>query len=456
MADKPIQVDLKNERAIVATMAKDSDARRRLALELAPTDFGDARHRVMFSALRDMSRRGLAWSEDALAELAGGKDFGDFVYLRRVLADYEPVPPENLPFHVERMRFDAVRLELLTGDLPAIVDATKSSETTPAELVAAGRRIANRAENVKWGRPFKGAELKDRYVAELCARGAVGDIAPGTGFERIDAHFTRRFVPGLGAVVGRPGHGKSTFMAALIRRRLHAKLPTYLCGWEMDEVDYLDMIVAGETGISTERLSHKVGELTDDENRRIAACLAWATNKDLLAIERNPFKREKGLKPWEANEKRLDHFLATICRVARDYPLVVVDVFNKMLIDPTAGAVSQALIAIREEAKSNGTFVLELNHIKREGADGPPRLEDIKGSGAWEEECDVVWGCDRPWFRCASPTKRKKLRDTLDVYTLKQRKGPAPYCVRFDFHGATADLDHERDHDVSALERTDD
>lgn len=448
--EKTRAIDLANERVVIATIAKDPAARRTIVAELAPESFGDPRHRAIFRAAVGIARMNLSWSEDAVLELSGGDSeaFGGFAYLRKVVSEYEATP--NLRFHVERLRLDAAKFAVADGlgEVQATcLDKDASAESLSARL----RELAARIDGAQGIRGQRGGELRSIYYDELRQRRIVGDVVEGTGFELLDRRLARGLVVGLSAVVGRPGHGKTTFLANLIRNRLAAERPIYVCGWEMIDVDYVDMIVAAVTGIPAEDLARKVRSFDEATAARVQEAVEWVTRGDLLAVERNPFSSMPRLKaPWEANARNLDHFEATVIRECGRFQVFAVDVFSKLLADRRPDAVSEALVRIRELAKRCGVHVMLLHHLNRDGADAPPSLETIKGAGAWEEECDLILGIDRPLLR-APPGRRKKQRDVLDVHVLKQRKGPAPLCFRYDFHGPTFSLANEGIQDVSVI-----
>lgn len=445
------RVDLANERVILATIAKDAGVRRRLVAELVPESFGDERHRAIFRAATGIARLNLEWSEDAVMELSGGDSeaFGGFAYLRKLLAEYEPTP--NVGFHVERLRLDAAKFAVGGEGLAEVQAMCIDKEISAESLAAKLRELAGRIEGAQGVRGQRGSQLRGIYYDELRQRRIVGDVVEGTGFELLDRRLSRGLMVGLSAVVGRPGHGKTTFLANLIANRLRAEKTTYVCGWEMIDVDYVDMIVAAETGVPAEDLARKVRDFDAETARRVQETVEWATRGDLLAVERNPFPALPKLRtPWEANARNLDHFEATIARECGRYQVFAVDVFSKLLADRRPDAVSESLVRIRETAKRCGVHVMLLHHLNRDGADAAPSLETIKGAGAWEEECDLILGIDRPILR-APPGRRRKQRDVLDVHVLKQRKGAAPLCFRHDFDGPRFRLSNEGIQDVSVI-----
>lgn len=452
-----VEFDLANERVILATMMADRSTRRRLVLSLSADEFGDDRHRLIFRGLQQLEKGGLAWSEDTLAELVPKDQFGGFSYLRAIEADYRP--NQNVDFHVERLRLDSAKFAALRDEIPSVASMLADPKSSPTECVGLLRRAAARIERTQARRTVAGADLVDGYYETLRMRSIIGDAVEGFGFAIFDRILTRGLFPGtMSALVGRPAHGKSALLAHLIRYRVLNRKGIYVCGWEPDSVDYLDTIVSIETGIRGDSILRRVRTMVDSDKAAIMRAVEPFRDRELVEFQENPFPSlPKPTSRWDYNERNLDHFEATVERASETKSVIAVDVFSKMLVDRRPDSVSEALIRIRSMTKRYGVHILLLHHLNRDAAEGPPTLEGIKGSGAWEEECDLIMACDRPILRMKDVAKREKKVDVMDLYVLKQRKGPAPACVRYRFDGPlNGRLTDEAVRDLSMVDREED
>jgi replicative DNA helicase len=452
MAQRIVEVDLANERVILATMIHDPELRRRISHDLRASEFGDTKHQILFRALSLLARRGLVYSEDTLLELVKGEDHGGYEYLRALSDEYEP--NRNVEFHMERLRVDAVKLALLQTDLPGVSSACEDPTTPPERLVQLLRAAVGRVERA--GRRFetKGDDLVDGYYATLRARKIDGGAVDGFGFPILDSVLVRGFSPGAVSILAaRPGVGKTTVVASVIRHRVLSEKGTYLCGWEMTRDDYLDMMVAAETSIPASVLSNAVRSLSDEQKLAVQDAVERYRDARLLVVQENPFtKLERPTDRWaDLNQRNLDFFEGTVAEASKTKSLIVVDVVGSLFSDRRPDKISEALVRISEMAKAYSVHFLLLHHTNREGALGRPTLESLKGAGAFEEVADNVFGLDRPIQR-ASVARRKKMTDHLDVHILKQRKGPAPLCVRYRFDGPRFCLTDEVEVDLSMLE----
>ena len=453
--ERVVEVDLANERIVLATMAKEPEARRRLAFELRPGEFGDERHQVLFRGLARLAKEGLAWSEDTLAELVKGEDFGGFAYLRALLEDYDP--NVNLKYHIERLHLDAAKLDLLREDIPALAEAAEDPAASPEKLLSIVQSAKSRIE--RQGRRFitGGTEISQSYYEELRLRRIVGDVSEGFGFRILDSALVLGLSPRspLSILAARPSVGKSTLLANLIRHRIREEKGIFVCGWEMFREDYLDMMVAQETGIPASVLVNAVGTLTDEQRYAVQVATDRYSDRDLFEFEENPFIHlEKPQSRWDTNERNLDHFEGTVAHASKTKRLIAVDVFAKMLHDRRPDSISEALVRIHQMGSAYGIHILLLHHLNRDAAQGRPTMEGLKGAGGLEEEADLIFALDRPMLR-ASPARRKKMTDHLDIHLLKQRRGPAPVCVRFRFDGSRYSLSDEVEVDLAMLEGDD-
>jgi replicative DNA helicase len=455
-----LDFDTAEERVVLATMAQDPTQRRLLALELRADEFLESKHKVIFRGFARMAQEGLEFNEDTLRSLAGDEDFGGMAYLRKLVEEYRP--NVNIEHHVERFRLDGAKFRLLNEHLPQLAELCANPKADQQALASAATALQKViADRTTTRFVAEGSALIDRYYETLRVRRALGGLFRGTGFRFLDKALTLGLAPGKLTLVGaRPRVGKSLWASQLIRNQIRDGVGVLLCSWEMDAVDYLDMLVSADTGISVVRLTKEIESLTDDERWEVSSAAerygptGEIARRGLLAIEESPFGRLEKPKDRFAdlNERNLDHFEATVARECVTKRVVICDVIMKLLPDRRPDSVAQALIRVHDIANRYGVHILALHHINREGAEGPPTLENFKGAGAFEEEADLIIGLDRPILR-ASAAKARKMTDFLDVHLLKQRKGVGRHCVRYAFDGAHSRLLDEEVVDAVELER---
>lgn len=449
-----IEFDLANERIILATMIHSGEQRRRITAEVTDAEFGDPKHRVIFRALTEMAKRSLAWSEDTLRDLVGRDDFGGWTFLRKLIADYDE--NLNVDHHLRRLRIDATKLELLTTHVPEIVSACEDPKAPIERLNTAIRAMGDRVGRTERRFTTSGKSLRDSYRSEIRARRKFGDAAmSNTGLKILDSLLGEKLALGkMSVVAARPRVGKTTFLANVIRHRRRADEGTYLCGWEVPPNDYMDMMISAETGIPIHQLLRKTASIDDDDMQLIDEITERYADPRYFEVQKNPFGRlERPKDRWfDFNARNLDFFEATVAEAAQTKTLIAVDVIGKLFAKRDPDSVSQGLVRIRQMAEDYSVHIMLLHHIGRQGADGKPTLEDIKLSGSFEEEADLILLLDRPILR-ASSAQARKMTNYLNIEIAKQRKGPSPLVVRYRFDGSRFALEDEEVVDLTMLEK---
>jgi hypothetical protein len=98
-----------------------------------------------------------------------------------------------------------------------------------------------------------------------------------------------------------------------------------------------------------------------------------------------------------------------------------------------AAAWSQLSRGIKRLAQELRICIVCLIQLNRQGAEGEPKLSDLKESGAWEEDANLVWML---W------DKEQKAQEELAEFKLiyvkaaKNRSGPSGWKKELEFQGA--------------------
>jgi len=80
-------------------------------------------------------------------------------------------------------------------------------------------------------------------------------------------------------------------------------------------------------------------------------------------------------------------------------------------------------------AKRTGKPVIALSQLSRRSVRkgttvGPPALDDLRESGAIEQDADMVVFIHRPFYYGVKELKGKKMANIAEIYIAKQRNGP--------------------------------
>jgi replicative DNA helicase len=89
---------------------------------------------------------------------------------------------------------------------------------------------------------------------------------------------------------------------------------------------------------------------------------------------------------------------------------------------------------IKRLAQELRICIINLIQLNRQGAEGEPRLQDLKESGAWEEDANAVWML---WPKESMAQDTMAERKGVWVKAAKNRSGPSGWKRELQFHGAT-------------------
>lgn len=426
-AQNTMVYDSVNERIVLAAAMADPEKRAVLVRTVSPDEMLVPEHSAMWRAMRVMVDRKLVYDPDVFRRLARDEKHDiDEAYIVGLEADAGV--PENLDWHVGTLRWDATRARVLTGVLPELVTALKDPQASPESIAATARALMRSVEGGH-GRKYirRPEEVQRSYRAEIAARRASGNFY-SFGYPAMDARLTEGSMPTKVAIVaGLPGSGKSTWscdwaiqLAKIGRRVLY-------CPWEMGTESTLDVMTSSMTRIELKRLVQ--GHIDAAEEERIANVTQWITTR--IKFMDNAFydaALRKGGKR-RTNDGALDLLESYIAESGCD--VVFMDLWERMLADLSYDGVTQALYRQQAMAQEYRFFCVILQQLRLKDVerrpDKRPTRESIKGTGAFVEVADQVWGVHRD-----AQFKRVD-DDSLEIINMKQRKGEPNWAVRFDW-----------------------
>jgi replicative DNA helicase len=424
---KEVTVDATNEQVIVRAALADATKRRALVHTLSDSEFLLPFHAALWRALRTLTDKGLESSTATVRQLlvAEGAHL-DEEYLAD-LEDGAEVAP-NLDWHLETLRWDATRVRVLKEAVPELVKELESPRANVDEAAGAARAVVKALEGGGGRRHIhRPEELSRSYKAKLRERRLKGNFYP-SGFEAFDLKMTEGFMPRRTTVVtGLPGSGKSTFIATLVISLAKLGRKVLLCVWEMGSESTLDVMACAMTGIELKRVVQ--GDIGDEELARLDRATDWI-NRRVRFMENAFFTRISGGK--RTNDRNLDILEGYVAESGCD--ALVMDLWERCLVDLSPDAVTQALYrqqAMHVEYAMHGFIIqqLRLKDVEKR-SDKRPTRESIKGTGAYVEVADLIFGIHRDAQFKAVPD------DAIEAICLKQRKGMPNWAVRFNWDGS--------------------
>lgn len=426
-----IVYDATNERVVLAAEIAEEKTRKVLVRSLSADEFLVPENAAIQRALKVLVEGGLDYDPVIFRRLV--QDEGvevDDAYIAGIEREaFETPRPENLDWYVQTLRWDATRARVLQGPIIEIVKSLKNPKNTP-DVVAAQARALLRGVEGGGGRRYirRKDELRHTYKTEIRNRREKGNFW-SIGYDAMDENLTEGTMPGrTGLVVGLSGSGKSTWTADVVQNLAKEGRRVLLGAWEMGSVSIIDVIIAQRTRVPISRIIG--GDFNDDELHLIDEAAEWITER--VTFMDNAFFGDDvrgGRGSRRSNEKSLDVLEGYIAESGCD--VVVMDLWERCLVDLSYDGVTTALYKqqnMHERYNVYGLIVHQLRGKDVEGrADKRPTREAIKGTGAFVEVADQIYGVHR------DAQFKRVPDDTMEVICLKQRKGKPNWAVRFDW-----------------------
>lgn len=451
-----IPIDPMNEQVVIATALVSPKERSKLVRAFLPEHFFGAGHATAWAAITELDRRALTYDPATVHNLTNGEV--NVAYLDALVAERPTVPP-NLAFHVEAMYLDRKRVGA-RDPLNEFLDALHDPTTDVEQLRRLAKRIGNLfdgggalrylrdSEAVFANAVKRKQERRDRYKR--------GEVCYPYGLPGLDRYEDGkpRLVPGrapkqMTLVVGESGSGKTTFTNQVVLAMVNAKEKVLHGAWEQDGEENLEMLAAYSLGLYRSDLW--TGALDDETDERHTAEMERI--RPFVTFFELPFDRTRGKKQKVLNETNLDviheHVEASGCRVA------IFDLFAKALVETKPEDEKRALDRMLGIAKDTDTHLILLHHLNkndlRDRPDRRPTREAIKGSTAWVDAFDTIFGLYIP-----DKWKPAVHSNTMEVHVLKQRYGVWPLAVEFDYDARTGVVSNGRSFDFQRMNDEDD
>ena len=373
------------ERHLLGTLLRNPRALDEVGDDLQVEDFSCARHRKIYTALRDLDTDGAPVDVLTVAALLEQRKelarVGGRAYLDEML---DGVPPASHATHYARLvRGAAIERHLLQA-AEAIVKTVREPGEPAEKLDRAGAMIGAITEPRTKTGPILVRDLLPQVVDQLQTLADTGGeyVGQPAGWPALD-HMTGGFRPGqLVVVAGRPSMGKTSLALNIAEHvSVRGKGAALVFSLEMSANELLMRSVASLGNID---LQHVLSARMDqDEWPRFTAATAQIQHAHLLVDET----------PWVGI-----HDLRTRARrVQREHglDLVIVD-YLQLMEGPgehrTAQitAISRGLKLLAKELNVPVIALSQLNRSLEHRPNKRPMMSDLRESGAIEQDADLI------------------------------------------------------------------
>ncbi len=456
----PIEIphDVVNEQILLAAALSDDDLREQLVGKISPDLFVEQRHAAAWAALRELRRRRLVFDVAALHGLCS--DDVELGYLRELATSY-PGPPQNVSEHVAALRWDRVRVDAVNGPLAELIKSLGDPRTPPERVRALGRAVGSSLD-VATDRRFmrdatEVARAADAQIKERARRGVFPFELPGLDSKGGEHRMLPGAAPRMVTVVtGVSGGGKSVLCAHVALAQARAERKVLYGAWEMGDEETLGMLAimslrnTAETEPERDRWTRArltIGDYGEAERRQLRERMEIIGERIRFfgLPARADRSKADGKGDWrrERNRRALDALHQQVADSGCE--VVVLDLWKRMFAAFRSEEDEQeALIETQDIAKETHTHMIlaqqqKLKEVEQRD-DKRPTREAIKGSSAWVDVADTILGAHRRGQWSSNITD-----DTMEIIVLKQRYGPWPFAVEFDWDPRAGQISGGRD-----------
>lgn len=459
-----------NEQVCLAASIVDRTVRKRM-VKYPPEIYFAEPHRAIHAGLQELHRRKLKYDPATLLRLSPDIDLG---YLENLAQNRPDIPP-NMDFHVDTLLWDAQRARVTEGPLAELLEAVQNPKEAPERVKALARQVGESFEgDYSEGKYIRDPKEVVRQAMSNLRRRVEGEAYYPYGIHGLDYYDDesetpgqRRIRPGaapgtIAMITALSGSGKSTFTGHLALGLARQKRKVLFGAWEETAPVTIELLATLSLGWSRSRmLDGKSNRLKADSNE-----FERLSNEELVIVEErmhaiskrvgffdNPFQRNKtSTGRRTTNDDHLDiiheHLADSGCEI------FIADLWQRCLVDTKPEDERHALfrqLAIAEEQRCHVMMAHQQRAKDIETrADKRPTREGIIGSGAW---LDVSWTVMAPHL----PAKWKRVPDNIfELYILKQRNGPWPLAIEFDWVPDTGQISGGRSIPVNAVETSED
>ena len=410
------------EKMLLGSLIASPDATDIVLDRVVREDFLASRHRVIYAGISELASKGVFSTPEVLSVWLGMQgtlgDAGGRAYLEHLAEN--PASTDGTMVCSEAVLECSVLRQLAEAATEILDEVKRSSRGDACRILAAAeQRVVSIADRGARGRvdltPVSWA-LKAAFEVLVARSNSDGGVTGlPTGYAELDEMTT-----GL-----QPAMGKTTLALNIVEHvAIKAEKPVAVFSMEMS-ADQLAMRLISSVGrINATRL--RTGRLEGEEWSRVTTSIKTLRDARIF-IDDTPALSPEMLRS-KARQLKRKHGLG----------LIVIDYLQLMQVPGTgenrAAELSDISRSIKALAKELNVPVIALSQLNRSletRADKRPVMADLRGSGALEDDADVIVFIYRDDYYNREHSRDKGV---AEVIMAKQRNGPTG-TIRLEFMG---------------------
>ena len=408
-SDRAMPHSLDAERAVLGASLTFPSAFPVAASCLTPGEFFRDAHRRIFTVMTELLALGVEADFLTVKERLAGKgeleECGGPAYLAS-LADGVP-RSANIGHYAAIVR-EKARLRALIETASGLMTAAYVAERPAAEILSEASAKLHSGLVASADRPAPASEAAQEFMREVDE----GLVLLPTGLADVDGLIGGVALGDLTLVAARPSVGKTSFALGIADHVAHAGHAAVCFSLEMRRSQLGARLLSWRARVSAEAMRR--GTATAAQYARVPDAAAALEGVPLLIDDRS-----RSVTEIEAWCRRSIAERGTLSCVVVDYLQLATPAGKAESRQETVAAVSRDLKRIAKELKVAMVACCQLSRAPDSRSDKRPRLEDLRESGALEQDADVVMLLYRPSMHDDDP----ELAGLAECIVAKNRNG---------------------------------
>ncbi len=412
--------NIEAERAVIGNILFDQESIYKVMDIIKPDDFYSPAHRIIYSVILELNKKSSPIDVITVAEQLKNtgrtESAGGEAYFTSLI-DLAPITT-NIATYANIVKESSIRRELITNSMEIAKMGYDLSMDVNSYIESAVKGIFDIAQKRFTSTMTSVRDLIDETYEKIEERRKNKKAITGvpTGFDALDQITSGLQPSDLIVVAARPGVGKTSFALniALNAAIKITKIPVAVFSLEMSKFQLALRLLSMEAKVSYMSILKGYLEFSDFQRLNKAASLL---KESLITVDDKPAISMLEIRA-KARRLQAEHKLG----------LLIIDYLQIMEYpkdtENTQAAIASLSGSLKALAKELNIPVLLISQLNREGErdSRKPQLSDLRGSGAIEQDADLIMFIHRP--ELYSKEENPKEQGIAEILIAKHRNGP--------------------------------
>lgn len=421
--------DIDAEKSVLGALMLDKNAVIKVADILMPDDFYASAHKKIYNAILELFTKNepidILTVTNKLKHMECLSETGGSSYLSELI-NFVP-SSAHINHYANIVRQKRVLRELLTTSAEITEEVFDNPESSEELLDKIEQKIFSIDQKSKSPTFVHIKEhLAEAYERiEKIHRGEQDTRGVPTGFSQLDHCLSGLQKSDLIILGARPSVGKTSFVLDIARHAAKEGHAVGIFSLEMAKEQIIERFIAMESNVSLWRL--RSGRLSDDMDFEMIQNGLDKLSAMPLFIDDSPSPNILSIRSM-ARRLQIEHALSLIII---DYVQLITPMRHSENVVQQFTEISHGLKALARELNLPVLALSQLNRAVDQREIKIPRLSDLRETGSWEQDADVVMFLYRKDRDKLNPTLEEQ--NIAEVHIAKHRNGPLGMAqLKFD------------------------